>query len=309
MTRSKIIFLEAAGASLFVSAVTAIASPQDVWLAGWGLHPMWLVIIVLAARYATAGLFTSLGIGVAMLAGATMITGGGFEGSAAHVREPADLLALTTAVIVAWIAMLHDTRLDKLEQRLADAELARRDAEDNVHALHASLHYLRTRHDRLDIAIGLWRNIASRLERGDAQEAARAALELCEIRAGARAGGVLMRHGARAVTLAWRGTWSATDLGAHDLGADATVRAAIASGQVTPACAGATEHDCDVAVPVTDDVTGEVIAVIALRGVSPTRMHAAELRDLGVIGQWLAPAIARHVPVARPVSTQSGGRA
>lgn len=306
MTRTRIVLLEAAGASLFVATVTAIASPRDLWLGDLGLHPLWLVVIIMAARYATLGLFASLALGTTALAIASLITGAPVEGIAVHVRAPADLIALSTAVIVAWIAMLHDTRIERIEEKLDDADAARREAEDNVHALHASLGHLRARHDRLDIAIGLWRNIASRLERGDAHEAARAALELCEIRSGARAGGVMMRQGARAVTLAWRGTWSLTDLGAHDLTRDATVRQAIATKQVSPACPGSTADDCDVAVPVVCDDSGEVIGVIALRGVSPARMHAAELRDLGVIGQWLAPAMARHVPVARPISQQSG---
>jgi len=308
MTRTSIVIAEAAGAAIFVAGVTAVASPGDVWLVNSGLHPMWLVVIVMAARYATFGLFTSLAIGAAALTGASLITGTPLDDAAIHVRATSDVFALATAVLVTWIAMLHDTRLERVEAKLADTNLGKRDAEDNVHALHASLAYLRTRHDRLDLAIGLWRNLASRLERGDAQDAARAALELCEIRAGARAGGVLMRQGARGVTLAWRGTWSVNDLGAHDLGQDATVRAAIISKQVTPAGAGAGEDDCDVAVPVTDDETNDVIGVIALRGVSPTRMHAAELRDLGVIAQWLAPALARHVPAQRPITSQSGGR-
>jgi hypothetical protein len=83
------------------------------------------------------------------------------------------------------------------------------------------------------------------------------------------------------------------------------VRAAIVSQHVTPACPGASESDCDVAVPVTDEGSGVVIGVIALRGVSPGYMRAAELRDLGVLAQWLAPALARQVH-SRSIGRKTG---
>jgi hypothetical protein len=304
-TSDRVVVAEAAGAAVLVVAFTALASPDDVWLRGAGLHPIWLPIIVLSARYATRGLFAVLAASVGSLLAASFLLGDSVQGFATRTRSTSDLLALSTAILVAWIAMLHESRIARADARLAESTEAYKEAEQNVHALHASLGYLRARHDRLDVAIGLWRNLAARMERGDAGEASRAVLELCEIRAGARAGVVQLRDGNKLSTLACRGQWSAATARPHDIDIDATVRAAIVSRNVTPASAGASETDCDVAVPVTDEASGVVIGVIALRGVSPGYMRAAELRDLGVLAQWLAPALARQVH-SRSVGRKTG---
>ena len=55
--------------------------------------------------------------------------------------------------------------------------------------------------------------------------------------------------------------------------------------------AGAT--DSDVAAPIIDDDTGLVVGVIALRGVPAASLRAANLIDLRLIAQWLAPALNR----------------
>jgi hypothetical protein len=290
----RIALLEAAGASLLLVGVVALAAPHDVWLEGFGLHPMWLPVIVLAARYATRGLFPALAFTGGGLIVASLALEGSLTGLAARTSSAADLLALGVAILVAWVAMLHESRIGRVVQRLAEASEAQRQAEENVHALHASLRYLRSRHDRLDASLSFWRNVAGRLERGDAGEAARAVLELCELRLDARAGTVQLRDGDRFVPLAGRGQWSPTSARPQDLERDVTVRAAIEACQVMPAGPGATEGDSDVVAPIVDD-DGAVIGVIALRGVSPGCMRAADLRDLGVIAQWLAPAVARQL--------------
>ena len=46
--------------------------------------------------------------------------------------------------------------------------------------------------------------------------------------------------------------------------------------------------DSDVAVPITNPETGEVLGVIAMREAPPARLHAAEVRDLEVVAAWLA---------------------
>jgi hypothetical protein len=73
------------------------------------------------------------------------------------------------------------------------------------------------------------------------------------------------------------------------------VRSAIDTRLVTPAGPGSSVDDSDVAVPVTDEDTGVVLGVIALRGVSPGALRAADLRDLGVLARWLAPSIVRQL--------------
>jgi hypothetical protein len=302
--RDRVVILEAAAAAALLTAVVALASPDDVWLRDAGIHPMWLPIIVLSARYAIRGLFPVLAFTCGGLIAAGVLLEDSIAGFAVRTRSEADLLALATAVLVAWVAMLHENRIARLARRFDDATEARQQAEDSVHALHSSLEYLRNRHDRLDLSLSLWRNLAARLERGDAADAARAVLELCEIRAGAHVGTVQLWDGDRTTPLACRGAWSPTSSRPPVLDADATVRAAIRSRRVTPAVPGATESDSDVAVPMIDD-DGVVIGVIALRGVQPSRMRAADLRDLGVLAAWLASAVAR--PARRQLAAATTG--
>lgn len=292
-TSDRTVVAEAAGVAALVVGIVAVASPDDVWLRDFGLHPMWIPVIVMAARYATRGLFPVLLLTCGGLVATSYALDDSLAGFTARTRNPSDLIALTTAVLVAWVATAHESRIARANRKLGEATDAQRHAEEHVHALHASLGYLRSRHDRLDVSLSLWRSLSFRLERGDATEAARAVLELCEIRAGAHAGAIHLRDGARLAQLASRGQWSATSARPPDIEHDATVAAAVRTKLVTPAVPGSSETGADVAIPVIDESSGAVVGVIALRGVSPRTMHAAELRDLGVLAQWLAPSIAR----------------
>jgi len=288
-TSDRIVVVEAAGAAALVVGLSVWLSPQDLWLSDFGLHPMWLPIIVLSARYAARGLFPALVLTVGGLLVTSLALGGTMSEFAVRAGGTSDLLALAIAILVAWIAMAHESRISRCQRRLEEASEAQRHAEESVHALHASLGYLRNRHDRLDVSLSLWRSLSRRLERGNPHEATRAVLELCEIRAGARAGLVQLRDGARLSTLATRGNWPMNG------GEDATIAGAISTRHVTPAAPGARESDSDVAIPVIDDDSSAVVGVIALRGVSPRAMRAADLRDLGVLAQWIAPAITRQL--------------
>jgi hypothetical protein len=296
-TSSRIVVAEAAGAAALVAGLVALGSPDDVWLSGVGLHPAWLAIIVVAARYGPRGLFPALGLTWGMLILLSLALGGSLEGLAVRARGTSDLLALVASILVTWIAMLHESRMARAIRRLGEATEAQLQAEKTMRALHDSLSYLRARHDRIDASLSLWRDLAARLERGDSVEAAKAVLELCAIRAGAAAGVVQLRDGNRLSTLAWRGQWSTGSARPSDISGDCTVRAAILSRRVTPASDGATEADSDVAVPVLDD-GGTVVGVIALRGVSPGSLRAPDMHDLVVIAQWLAPALDRSLEAA-----------
>lgn len=294
-TSDHILAAEASAAAVVVVGAVALASPDNVWLPDLGLHPAWLAIIVMAARYGARGLFTSLAITWGALVGVSVALGGDLDGFAGRMQRTSELFALGAATLVAWIGMLHESRMSRAEGRLAESAELQRQAEDTVHALHDWLTYLRTRHDRLDISLSLWRNLASRIERGDHADAADAVLELCEIRTGTTASLVQLRDGNRLSTVAWRGQWEATSARPRDIAIDGTVRAAILSRRVTAAGPDALETDSDVATPVLDEGSGVVIGVIALRGLAAGSLRAADLRDLGVIAEWLAPALARSL--------------
>lgn len=284
--------IEAAAAAALVVTAVALTSPADVWLTGLGLHPAWLPVIVLAARYGPRGLFTALIVSWGGLAVVDLALGGDLGGLVVRARSTTDLFALVAATLVGWVGMMHESRMARAQTRLLDATELHDQAASTVQALHDGLAYLRTRHDRVDIAVSLWRNLAGRIERGSGIDAATAALELCAIRTGARAGLVQLRDGLRLTTVAWRGQWAVGSPRPHDIAGDRTVHAAIAARQGITAGPDATEDDSQVASPIFDHAGG-VIGVIALRGLAPSTLRAADLRDLQVIAQWLAPALAR----------------
>lgn len=292
-TSDRAVLVEAAAAAILTAFAVAFAAPGgDVWLPTIALHPAWLPVIVLAARYGTRGLFASLALVVGALALAGMINGSGVAGITMRTRFAADLLALGTATIIAWIAMARETRMARVIDQLHEVTSAHRQSEESIGALHESLAYLRSRHDRLDVSLSVWRDLAARMERGDAVDAARAALELCQFRVGAASGSVQLRDGNRLRLLASRGALPDREV-VRDIGGDHTVRDAIVARSVAPASASASETDSDVAAPIVDEGSGLVVGVIALRGVPAASLRAANLIDLRLIAQWLAPALNR----------------
>src|ERR671939_262975 len=110
-TSNRSVYVEAAVAAVMAALAVALISPGDVWLTGLGFHPAWIVVLVLAARYGSLGLFVTLGATVA--------------------------------------ALVDD------------------------------MGPLRARHDRIDLSLTVWRDLTARLESGDVEQAARAAVELC----------------------------------------------------------------------------------------------------------------------------------
>lgn len=297
----RMVAIETAGAAVLTALLVAVISPDDVWLRSVGLHPVWLPIFLLAARYGTRGLLPALALGWGAISLASLVLGQSMTGFGFHLRATGDLLALIAAVLVAWTAMLHESRTARADRRLGEVIELQKQTESTVKALYDNLGHLRARHDRVDIALSLWRDLAARIEGGDPSDASTAVLELCEIRTGATAGIVQVRDGNRLVTVACRGQWSPHSSRPADITIDRTVRTAMLQRQVTPACPGSSEDDCDVAVPVLEPGTGAVVGVIALRGVAPTSLRAAELGDLVVLARWLAPALGRPLHITAPL--------
>jgi hypothetical protein len=298
-TSDRMLVLEAAAAAVVVDGAVAALNPGDVWLTGLGFHPAWLPVIVLAARYGPRGLFVSLAITWGALFAVAAPLGSSVDGIVLRIHGTSDLFALIAATLVAWIGMMHESRMTRALGRFAEASGLQHQAEETVDALHDGLAYLRTRHDRLDVSLSLWRNLATRIERGEPADAADAVLELCELRTGATAGLVQLRDGNRLSTVGYRGQWASASARPRDIAGDATVRAAILAREVTPAAPDATEADSDVTAPVLDEGSGVVLGVIALRGVAPGSLRAADLRDLAVLAQWLAPGLARSLSLRK----------
>jgi hypothetical protein len=293
-TSNRIMLAEVGIVALLTTLGVAAAAPGgDVWSPSFAVHAAWLPIIVLAGRYGLGGLLASLVVTACMLAIASMAAGHGLGAVTTRARLDADLPALATAVLVAWIAMARERRLSRAYDDLQGTTAARLESEATVDALHDSLSYLRRRQDRLDCSLSVWRDLATRLERGDDDEAARAALELCQVRLGADAGVVYACQGETLVPLASHGALPAGPA-VRRVTSDRTIRDALVARSAVPAADGSDGGDSDVAVAILDQDSRLVVGAIALRGLSAGVARAADLVELRLIAQWLAPALHRR---------------
>lgn len=299
-TSDRRVALEAIAGAVLVVGACAVWSPGDLFVSGFGFHPAWIAVLVLSARYGTGGLLVSVGLTWGLLAAITLALGRPLDALSPRLGATADAAALAAAILVAWIANLHAARTARVAARMTQAEAALREAGEAAAAMHDSLSFLRSRHDRMDLSLSVWRDLAARLERGEAAEAALAALELCAIRSGASAGVVQRWDGVSLHALARHGEWSPERTRPPDVVVDRTAAAAVsgARAMVASEVPGVTAGDADVAVPILDGAGG-VLGVIALRGLPPARLSPADLSDLNLTAAWLAPALQRRFVVRR----------
>lgn len=290
MQTSRTILIEALVLTLVIAAITAALSPAALGLTGTRLHPLWLGIFALSARYGPVGLVVSLCASIALVTGLDffLLDGGTL---AARLDSQTDLIPFVSATVVALIAMSHAShrkRHEEWEQVLEEEVKEERRLSDS---LQEANRYLRQRCDHMDASVRLWRQAARSLERGDLVQAADAALDLCTRRIGARHG-----YFVEAKSGALRGSAHGQvrdDLWDHDK----TLLATLSDSQahLVLDIAGADEHDSDVTIPVRDEQDEELLGVIALRGADPTLIGKAELHDLSLIAEWLAPLVARKL--------------
>jgi hypothetical protein len=282
--------IEAGVATAIVLAAVAVAEPAPHL--GWGYlrpHPIWLVVMALAARYGARGLVTSVPVAWGTL---TLLATPWRVAPARLLMElarPSELGALAAALVVSWIASVHERRAQDLEeQRDLLAGKASHEAAALGELRRAAL-ALRARNDRLDLALTFLRDVARRIEGGDVGNASEAALALVIARLGARAGAVqtIPTADGALVLVATTGAWAAPGPG----DSDATVIEALRSGEPVRAVdlPGAGSGDSDLAAPII--VGDDTLGVLAVRGVA--RVGAAALRDLAVVAEWLATAFAR----------------
>jgi hypothetical protein len=252
-------------------------------------HPVWLVVLVLAARYGTRGLAISGAMSWGGLAAAN-----GVDGPALVLETlsmPIELGALAGTVLVGWIVSSNERRERALAGKVAALE--RRVSADGttITELRRAALALRARTDRLDLSLTFLRNIARRLHGVEAEAAAQAALELISARIGARAASVQLASGDGLAPLAVIGIWNAE-------APDRTALAALRAGQPMRALelAEGGPNDSDIAAPITD-AAGVVRGVVAARGVPGGGASMAALRDLAVIADWAARAVCEARPL------------
>jgi hypothetical protein len=290
------------GATLGISALCGV---PNLGLQAIAPHPVWLVVLVIAARYGTRGLGVALAIAWGSLA--LMSGPGGLGRVLDTVAMPIELGALAGAVLVGWIASGNEHRERGLARKMAEMERrVTADAATIVDLRRAAL-ALRARNDRLDLSLTFLRNIARRLHGADPEAAAQAVLELVTARIGARAASIEMSAelpaersdgestgdrgmGGPLRPLAVVGVWNTE-------APDRTALAAMSGRQPMRAVelSDGGPTDSDIAAPILD-ASGVVRGVVAARGVPGGGASMAALRDLSVIAEWAAPTLCALAP-------------
>jgi hypothetical protein len=218
----------------------------------------------------------------------------------------ANLGTAVVAVIIGWVASIHERRVAHLASKVA--ELERQSVDDNagVAQLRDAAVSLRARADRLDLSLAFLSDVTGRLHGDDPVAAGEAALALALARSGSRAGAVQILERGRLRTIASNGSWSADMPVPPDLLGDRTVSAAWERSGLARRSefADAGPDDSDM-VAAIHDVAGERIGVLALRGVPADSLRPAGVRDLDVIARWCGKAFSARghiVPSALPTS-------
>jgi hypothetical protein len=294
---------EALVVAMLVAGLTALLAPRDL---GFGVapHPGWAAVILVSARYGSRGFGFAL-FAVSGTLTLTVLAMGVPLGpllSAASNSVP-DLTALVLSVLVAWISSAHERRIDDLSVR--GVELAQKGTGDDaiVAELRDAALALRARADRVDHSVTFMRDVAARLEGGDPLRGSQAALELAIARTGSRAGLVqLVDERGRLQTVASLGAWTLLRARPPDVVLDPTIKAAFESAASVravdlPELAEVAGDHSDVAMPITDEA-GEVLGVLALRGVPADSLSHALVHDLGLIARWCAKANASRALAA-----------
>jgi hypothetical protein len=305
---------EAVVVGMLIAGLTALLAPRDLAF-GVAPHPGWAAVILLSARYgsrgfgfalfAVAGTLTLAALAMGLALGPLL---------AATSNSVPDLTALVVSVLVAWISSAHERRISDLSAR--GVELAQKaDGDDAIVAeLRDAAMALRARADRLDHSVTFIRDVAARLEGGDPLLGSQAALELAIARTGSRAGVVqLVDERGRLRTVASLGAWTLLRARPPDVLLDRTIKAAFDSaatvrGSDLPELgelAEAGRDRSDVATPITDDA-GEVLGVLALRGVPADSLCHALVHDLGLIARWCAKTNASRGIAVEETTSEAG---
>jgi hypothetical protein len=322
-TRS--ILIETFVATVITLALVALANHPFLGLGLVHPHPVWIVVLVVAARYGARGLLVAVPVAWATLTAlavpwASASVGGGTVAGAAGLSSrlswraaperllgtlgtAAELGALGAAVLVGWVASGHERRERASAEKLSILEKRAGLDAAAIEELRRAALALRARNDRLDLSLTFLRGAARRLEGADPVAAAEAALEIATSRLGARAAAVLLvdspGHGGaeRLIPFAVSGVFNPDGQGGPGEG-DGTVTAAFEGRKPTRAMdlPSGGPGDSDLAAPIMEaasDGGHPPRGVLAVRGVPRGGVGVAALRDLAIIAEWSCGALAR----------------
>jgi hypothetical protein len=290
MQISRRVVYESLGGGAIVFCLSLLIAPAEPALTSWATHPGWLLVLLLAARYGSGGLFAGVICAAAGAALASLCAGTGLGPLAARTSTLGDLGAVVASAMVAWVADSQQRRGAALASQMTALEERARGAEDSVAQLTETALALRVRADRTETSLAFLYDVAVRMASSAPRDTAEAALELALARTGARAGLVEIADGSRLRTLAARGS---LDAFAPPRQRDRTACAAQEHRRAVQArdVAGVRICDSDLAAPILSP-DGRALGVIALRGVPFAALEAAALSDLNIVACWLARGLA-----------------
>lgn len=280
-------------AAAVAAVIALVLSPADPSLSSLPVHPAWIVAMILAARYGSHGLYGIPAVIIGVQA-AVWMTGTTDLAMLDRLDRPGDLVALMSVGLVGVIGALHETRVASLAKKLRTAEKRATNAEIAVEDLCDASIALRDRCDRSQTSLAFLSDIAVRLDSPDPSGAGDAALTLAMARTGASGGFVQLLDGSRLKTLCSRGMWSAERLSPPAVFRDAVAHAALERNRPVAAheIERASVDDSDLAAPMLDGA-GNVVGVLALRGISYPALSPAAREDLAAVARWAARAFAR----------------
>src|SRR5215471_15235303 len=289
-TSKKSILIEATAASAVAVAIAALLAPRGLGLGTLYPHPVWLATLVIGARYGGRGL--TIGVPVAW-------------GTLALV---ATWLRVAPVQVVHRLASGHERRALGLTSELAAVRERIAADQHTLAELRRAAVTLRARADRLDASLTFVRDVATRIGGDDCDVAAQAALDLVMARLGAQAAVVQVMSRDGLVPLASAGVWApGGGAGAPAGVADDHTAAAVLRTRRPSRAVDLPEggpSDSDLAAPILDE-RGELVGVLAVRGVPIGGASAAALRDLAIVAAWSARAIERaHPDAAMPASAE-----
>src|SRR4051812_49217150 len=128
-TSSRTMLIESAAPAVLVAGAVALAAPHDPGLTGIGFHPVWLPIVVAAARHGSRGLLVGLAGSAVVLVVVALALGGSPSGLVARATDGPDIFFLMTAIAVSWVAHARHDRADHLADRLAEVERSLADSD------------------------------------------------------------------------------------------------------------------------------------------------------------------------------------
>jgi uncharacterized coiled-coil protein SlyX len=243
-------------------------------------HPSWLAVLILAARYGSAGLFAGLVVAAGAVGIASPVTGTDAASTWSRLQSGSNLVALAACLAVSWVSSWHLRARADLSERLHALSHGTAEAQATIEALCDVATTLRARVDRRSASLSFLRDVATRLEGADPVAAAEAAADLALARTGALAAEVRAGTSGRPRRLAAR-----------------DVRG--------PGARAAPHADPDLTVPIRG--RSGLVGDLALWGVRGATLDEATAHDLDVITSWSSRAIA--MAAWMPQESVGAGRA